>query len=184
MTPTNHSSNKSSASQSLDSVVPRKRKKVLAIASPGGHWIQLNKICQPLESRFEVVYVTPAAAYSSAKSEPTDSKKSQPGNRRLLQITDASADSKWHLIPLVFQLLWIFIRERPSAIISTGAAPGAIAILLARFLPIRTIWVDSIANVSRLSRSGRLVSRHADRVITQWKHLSDDKTIFYRGSIL
>ncbi len=151
-----------------------KKHKVLAIASPGGHWIQLNKICNPLEDRFDMVYVTPGAQYTSAVKN----------SRRTLTISDASADSKHKLIPLAFQLLWIFIKERPTAIISTGAAPGAIAFLMAKFLPIKTIWVDSIANVSQLSRSGRMVQKHADMVITQWELLSDGENIIYKGSIL
>lgn len=149
------------------------KQKVLAIASPGGHWIQLNKICNPLEKQFDLVYVTPGAQYSSANKS----------TRKVLTISDASADSKLKLIPLAFQLLYIFITERPTAIISTGAAPGAIAFLLAKFLPIKTIWVDSIANVSQLSRSGRMVKKHADKVITQWKPLSDSE-VTYVGSIL
>ena len=153
---------------------PQKKPKVLAIASPGGHWIQLNKICNPLDDRFEMVYVTPGAQYATKSKD----------SRKVLTITDASADSKHKLIPLAFQLLFIFIKERPTAIISTGAAPGAIAFLLARVLPIKTIWVDSIANVSQLSRSGRMVQKHADKVITQWQTLSDDKDIIFRGSIL
>ena len=149
------------------------KQKVLAIASPGGHWIQLNKICNPLETQFDMVYVTPGAQYSSVKS-----------SRKILNITDASATSKHKLIPLALQLLWIFIKERPTAIISTGAAPGAIAFLLAKFLSIKTIWVDSIANVSVLSRSARMVKNHADLVITQWQPLSDGKDVIYKGSIL
>jgi len=149
------------------------KKKVLAIASPGGHWIQLNKICAPLEEQFDIVYVTPAAQYSTQK----DSKK-------VLPIIDASASSKQKLIPLALQLLWIFIKERPSAIISTGAAPGAIAFLLAKFLPIKTIWVDSIANTTELSRSARMIKNHSDLVMTQWESLSDNQTVIHKGSIL
>jgi len=150
-----------------------KKQKILAIASPGGHWIQLNKICNPLEDKFDVVYVTPGAEYGNSKN-----------NKKVLSITDASATSKLKLIPLAFQLLLIFIKERPSAIISTGAAPGAIAFLLAKYLPIKTIWVDSIANVTQISRSGRMVLNHTNKIITQWEPLSDGKDIVYKGSIL
>jgi len=151
-----------------------KKQKILAIASPGGHWIQLNKICNPLEDRFNVVYVTPGAQYTSKIKK----------SRKVLNVTDASADSKLKLIPLALQLIWIFVKERPQAIISTGAAPGAIAFLIAKILPIKTIWVDSIANVSQLSRSARMIQKHADKVITQWEPLSDGENIIYKGSIL
>jgi len=150
-----------------------KKQKILAIASPGGHWIQLNKICNEMESRFDVVYATPGTRYGSQQSQ-----------RKIHNITDASADSKLKLIPLAFQLLWIMAKERPSAIISTGAAPGAIAFLLAKVLPIKTIWVDSIANVAKLSRSGEMVKNHANLVVTQWEPLSDGKKIHYQGSVL
>lgn len=151
-----------------------KKQKVLAIASPGGHWIQLNKICNPLEDRFDVVYVTPGSQYSSSEND----------KRKTINITDASASSKHKLIPLALQLLMLFIKERPTAIISTGAAPGAIAFLLAKFLPIKTIWVDSIANTAEISRSGRMVKKHADMIVTQWEPLSDGEKIMYQGSIL
>ncbi len=157
-----------------------KKQKVLAIASPGGHWIQLNKICNPLEDRFDMVYVTPGSQYSSAKKTAQANKSP----RKIINITDASATSKHKLIPLAFQLIMLFIKERPSAIISTGAAPGAIAFLLAKVLPIKTIWVDSIANTAEISRSGRMVKKHAEMVITQWEPLSDGKEIMYQGSIL
>lgn len=126
-----------------------------------------------MESRFDVVYATAGAQYNSQSSE-----------RKVHNILDASADSKLKLIPLALQLLLIMIKERPSAIISTGAAPGAIAVLIAKFLPIKTIWVDSIANVAKLSRSGEMVKNHANLVITQWEPLSDGKKVRYQGSVL
>ena len=152
-----------------------KKTKILAISSPGGHWIQLNKICNRLENQFDIVYATPRAQYKSS------AKKSK---RKIYNITDASADSKLNLIPVTFQILLILLRERPNTIISTGAAPGVMAILLGKFLPIKTIWVDSIANVKTLSRSGKMVKKHANLVLTQWESLSDNKTIHYRGSVL
>lgn len=152
-----------------------KKKKILAISSPGGHWIQLNKICNQLEDQCDVVYATPTADYTSSTKASA---------KKVYVITDASADSKLKLIPLTLNILFILIRERPNIIISTGAAPGVMAVLLCKFLPIKTIWIDSIANVKVLSRSGRMVKKHANLVVTQWEELSDNKHILYRGSVL
>ena len=33
-------------------------KKILAVASIGGHWVQLLRIARPLEERYEVVYMS------------------------------------------------------------------------------------------------------------------------------
>ena len=148
--------------------------KVLAISSPGGHWIQLNKICNKLELKQEIIYASPRSQYQLK----------QQNQRTVHNILDASADNKLTLIPLAFQLLYILLKERPKAIVSTGAAPGVVAVLLGKILRIRTIWIDSIANVQQLSRSARLIKAHATVVVTQWQPLSDDKTVFYKGSVL
>lgn len=148
--------------------------KVLAISSPGGHWIQLNKICNPLELKHEVIYASPRSQYQLKKTN----------GRKVFNILDASADNKLTLIPLAVQLFFILLKERPKVIISTGAAPGVIAILLGKVLRIKTVWIDSIANVQQLSRSARIIKSHANVVVTQWQPLSDNKTIFYRGSVL
>lgn len=152
-----------------------RKTKILAISSPGGHWIQLNKICNQLENQFDVVYATPRAHYKSSEKEP---------KKKVYSIMDASADSKLNLVPLTLQIAWILLRERPNTIISTGAAPGVMTVFLCKFLPIKTIWVDSIANVNVLSRSARMVKKHANIVVTQWQELSDEPHILYRGSIL
>lgn len=148
------------------------RKKILAISSPGGHWIQLTRICKELETKHDVVYAMPDRLF-----KPQSHQKVYP-------VIDVSADDKWKLIPCAFQILWILLRERPDAIISTGAAPGAVAILLGKLLRRRTIWVDSIANVKQISRAGRLVQKHADVFLTQWEHLSDNKRPQYQGAVL
>lgn len=148
------------------------KKKILAISSPGGHWIQLTRICADLEDKYDVVYAMPDSLFKPKK------------NQTIYSVVDVSADDKWKLIPCALQLLYIILRERPSAIISTGAAPGAIAILLGKLLRRRTIWVDSIANVKQISRAGRLVQKHADIFLTQWEHLSDGQRLQYQGSVL
>lgn len=149
--------------------------KLLAISSPGGHWIQLTRLCAGLEGRYQIVYAMPAALFNTAKTLH-DSK--------VYSVTDVSADDKWRLIPCSLQVLYILLKERPKAILSTGAAPGAIAIWLGSLLGIRTIWVDSIANVKQLSKAGRLAQKRADVFLTQWEHLSNGQNILYKGAVL
>ena len=146
--------------------------KLLAISSPGGHWIQLNRLCRQLENRYDIIYAMPDALFKPQQ------------NTRVYSIVDVSADDKWRLLPCALQVLYILLKERPKAILSTGAAPGAVAIGLGKLLGIRTIWVDSIANVKQLSRAGRLVQKHADVFLTQWQHLSDGQTVLFKGSVL
>jgi len=151
---------------------------LLAISSPGGHWIQLNRLSAGLEERYRVVYAMPAGLFTStslSEREPT---------RKVYSVMDVSADDKWRLIPCALQVLYILLKERPKAILSTGAAPGAVAIWLGSFLGIRTIWVDSIANVKQISRAGKLAQKRADVFLTQWEQLSDGQAIQYKGAVL
>jgi len=148
-------------------------KKILAISSPGGHWIQLNKICDGLQQRqtHQIIYAVPAALFKSKQ------------DKKLYNIIDVSADNKWKLLPCALQIFYILLKERPDTIISTGAAPGVLAMLLAKVLRINTIWVDSIANVKQISRSGQMVKKHVNVFLTQWQPLADD-IAQHRGAIL
>lgn len=149
-----------------------KQKKIFAISSPGGHWIQLTRLCNGLEGRNQIVYAMPDKLFKAKKDQTVYS------------VIDVSADDKWKLIPCALQISYILLKERPDTIISTGAAPGAVAIMLGKLFGIHTIWVDSIANVQKISRAGRMVQKRADIFLTQWPHLSNDDTIQYQGSVL
>ncbi len=149
------------------------KKKIIAISSPGGHWIELQRICKPLEDDFNIVYVNPNNEFTNSED---DSSKN-------ISIIDASAKTKFKLVILSFQLVKILLFNRPNYIISTGAAPGAIAVLLAKWLPCKTIWIDSIANTKELSLSGKLVKKHVNIFLTQWENLVDDK-IMFKGALL
>ncbi len=99
-------------------------------------------------------------------------------------VPDANRWNRLKLVWLAFRLLLILLRERPDVIVTTGAAPGLLALQLGRLLKIRGCWVDSLANVDRLSLSGRLAVGHAALFLTQWPHLANDEEgVEYAGSV-
>jgi hypothetical protein len=69
-------------------------------------------------------------------------------------------------------------------VVSTGAAPGYVALRIAHVLRAQTIWLDSIANIAELSLSGAKVGRYADLWLTQWPHLAGPQGPYYAGSVL
>lgn len=146
--------------------------KILAVSSPGGHWVQLIRLTKEFENRHNVVYAVPFSLFKPESEANTYS------------ISDVSADDKWRLIPCALKVFYILLRERPDAVVSTGAAPGAVAVWLANHLGIRTIWIDSIANVREISRAGGLIKNHVDVFLTQWADLSDGEKVLFRGSVL
>lgn len=157
-----------------------RRTRVLAIASGGGHWVQLLRL-RPAFAGADVHYVTVRRGYEA------DLDRSPGGideGRRLFVIKDATRWDKLGLVQMALQLVWILLRVRPDVVISTGAAPGYFAIRLGRLLGARTLWLDSIANVEEISMTGRLVGRHADRWLTQWPHLAAPDGPDCRGAVL
>jgi hypothetical protein len=146
--------------------------KVLAVASSGGHWVQLRRVT-PAFAESEVVYVT-----------VLDSYRSQVPDNKFYSVKDATRWNKVGLVVLGLQLAWIILKERPDVVISTGAAPGYFAILLGRIFRAKTIWIDSMANIEELSMSGARVGRYADLWLTQWPHLARSEGPHYAGGVL
>ncbi|MEW6038503.1 MAG: UDP-N-acetylglucosamine--LPS N-acetylglucosamine transferase [Pseudomonadota bacterium] len=151
-----------------------KQPRILAVASGGGHWMQLMR----LRDAFLGGDMAFVATHFS------DYRKSIPPGARFYLVTDANKKDWLRGTLLICELFWIILRERPDVVISTGAAPGYFALRLGRLLGARTIWVDSIANVGRMSLSGRLVRRYADLWLTQWEHLARPKGPHYIGAVL
>jgi hypothetical protein len=106
-------------------------------------------------------------------------------NSKVFLVRDASRTDKLGLVILAIQLLRIIVTLRPSAVVTTGAAPGVIALRIAKLFGARTVWVDSIANVEEVSLSGLLARKHADLWLTQWPHLVEKYDgLQFRGSVL
>ncbi len=148
------------------------KKRVLAVASSGGHWTQLLRIVPAFDAD-DIAYVTVLPAYRSSVAQ-----------NRFYVVKDATRWNKLHMVICALQIAWILFKERPQIVISTGAAPGYFALLLGRLFGARTIWVDSIANADHISMAGRRVGPHADLWLTQWPHLARPEGPHYGGAVL
>lgn len=146
-------------------------KKIIAAASIGGHWVQLLRIVRPLEVHYEVVYMC-----THPKCQ------SMVGNCRFHTIQDFNRWDAWKMIPAFFRIMGILMRERPVAIVTTGAAPGLLVVLSGRLAGVKSIWVDSVANVQTMSACGKLARKFADHVYTQWPELTTEQ-VHYAGNI-
>lgn len=148
-------------------------KKILGVASGGGHWVQLRRLAPAFEGG-RCHFATVHAQYAD----------DVPQAEGFHVLRDATRWDRWGLVVLMFQLFWLVFRLRPDVIVSTGAAPGYLAIRLGRLFGARTIWIDSVANVEELSLSGRRIGPHADLWLTQWPHLAREAGPQYIGSVI
>jgi UDP-N-acetylglucosamine:LPS N-acetylglucosamine transferase len=146
--------------------------RVLAIASGGGHWVQLLRL-RPAWDGCAVAYATVHAA--SAGEVP---------GARFFSFVDASRAHPFSFAKVLFQMIGIVARVRPQVIVTTGSAPALLAILLGRLIGARTLWIDSIANSERMSSSGEIGRKIAHQCVTQWPQLVASPRPGYWGSVL
>lgn len=155
--------------------------RVLAIASAGGHWVQLQRL-RPAWDGCKVTYVTTQEGYRAGViADAADRGQREP---TYFVVPDAN---RWQKFRLIWQLLLvtiIIIRSRPDAVISTGAAPGYFALRIGKLIGARTLWIDSIANADELSWSGQKIGTHCDLWLTQWSHLTKEGGPNYHGSVI
>jgi UDP-N-acetylglucosamine:LPS N-acetylglucosamine transferase len=146
--------------------------KILAIASIGGHWIQLLRLMPAFKDQ-EVTFISTMASFAGTVS-----------GHKFYTVPDANRSNKFDLFKCALAVSWIvFFKIRPNVIITTGAAPGLIGLVAGKVIGAKTIWIDSIANVDKLSMSGSIALKIADRVYTQWEHLATSK-VTYSGNVL
>lgn len=92
-------------------------KKVLLVASHGGHWVQMRKIAVAFDG-MNVHYLSTTRDVESEISPAP-----------LVTVKDANLTDKFGLVPMALKVLWIILKLRPDIILSTGAAPGFLLLL-------------------------------------------------------
>ncbi|WP_101689931.1 oligosaccharide biosynthesis protein Alg14 [Dysgonomonas massiliensis] len=145
--------------------------KIFVIASAGGHWVQLLRL-SPAFGGDECIYASTKDSFQ--KFIP---------NNKFYCIKDFNRNNMLGILRTSLKLFQIIRKEKPKVIITTGAAPGLVSLFIGKLLSKKTVWIDSIANVEELSMSGKIASCFADRVYTQWAHLSNNK-IYFEGNVI
>lgn len=140
---------------------------VIALSSGGGHWEEL--CC--LARAFEGVNTMMVCAGEHAIGADAN-------------VRDANLNTPWQVLLAAIEIWCLVRRHRPTVIITTGAAPGALAILAGRFFKAKTLFIDSIANAEKPSLSARIVRRFATLTLSQWPDVSRKYDMGYAGSVL
>lgn len=159
----------------------KKTPHVMAIASGGGHWVQLCRLI-PAWDGCNVTYVTTTEGFRD-QVMATAKERGQPRPAYYV-VTEANRWQKLKLIRALLRTVFILLKVRPDVVITTGAAPGYFALRLGKILGCRTVWIDSIANAEALSLAGQKAGGHSDLWLTQWEHLASENGPRYEGAVL
>lgn len=147
-------------------------RRVLAIASAGGHWEQLM-LLRPAFASHECLYVTTLAGLPERS-----------GIAAFRLVRDCNADEKAAALICCAQLMRIIATFRPHRIVTTGAMPGLLALALGKMVGARGLWIDSVANVEELSAAGRMARRIAAQHLSQWPHVAQAAGTSFAGRVL
>ena len=155
-------------------MVKEKKIKICLTASAGGHLVQLLRLRKSWEG-FETFYVSTV--------EVVKDRLSQAG--QVYIVGECNREHPFHTVKVLWRCFRVILRERPGVVISTGAAPGFLMCFIARLFGAKIIWIDSIANVKRLSMSGKMIRPFCHLFLTQWEELQNvSKRIEYAGSVI
>ena len=138
------------------------RLKVCLAASAGGH---LNQLLSSEDAWKEEDF------FFVTTGEMVADRLSKRYNTQVHVLGESNREHPLKVFRVLLGCVRMLLKERPDVIISTGAAHGCLLCVLGRLTGAKVVWLDSIANVERLSLSGRIVRYFAHLFLVQWPEL-------------
>lgn len=140
--------------------------KVLFIASTGGHLSELLQL-KPLFSQYDFHLVT-------EKTKSTENFK----NAYKSKVDFLVYGTKSHLLSYMFKFpfniiksLFIFLKVKPAVVVTTGTHTAVPMCYIAKFFKKKVIFIETFANRTTPTSSGKMVYPIADKFIVQWEGL-------------
>lgn len=146
-------------------------KRILAVASAGGHWDQMMRLRGAFAGH-RVRFVTTRRGLAERAGVAAT------------VVPDCNRHQPLAAARCALQLGALIMRMRPDVIVTSGALPGLIAVALGRLVGARTLWIDSIANGEELSLSGRKARTLATHCISQWPNVAAQEGVEHWGAVL
>ena len=134
----------------------KRKPKVCCVSSSGGHWEQLQKL-QPLIDKYDGFMVTEKTQFEA------------PLARYFMKQTDL----KDKLMPLkmiwnALYAIWIWIKERPDFVITTGTMVAYPFYLLAVLFHKKFVFIETFGRANMATVAGKKMEKHSDLFIVQW----------------
>ena len=152
-----------------------KKKKICLISSSGGHFEQLLML-KKLSKNNDIFIVTEKTKYNK------DDKKI---NYYVNQVNRKEMLFTIKMVLIFIKSLYIFIKEKPDVIISTGVLASIPMLIIGHIAKRKVIYIESFAKISSPTMTGKLVYKYklADRFYVQWESMLKfyPKAIFKGG---
>ena len=153
-----------------------KKKKVCLISSSGGHFEQLLML-KKLSNEYNVFVVTEKTKYNF-NDKKIDYYVSQVNRKEILFIIK--------MILILIKSLYIFLKEKPDVIISTGVLATIPMLFIGHLFKKKIIYIESFAKISSPTMTGKMIyKKHiADQFYVQWESMLEFyPNAIYKGGI-
>ena len=140
----------------------RKNKKVCFISSSGGHLEQIKQL-KDVAAKYDHYYVLPK---NNSTKKFTEKKYLVGDFYRKNRVSFC-----FRFMITSVQQLFIFIKERPDIVITTGAGVVIPTCLYAHFFRKKLIYIESFARMKSLNKTAELLHKYADLFVVQWEDL-------------
>ncbi|MGR0331636.1 PssD/Cps14F family polysaccharide biosynthesis glycosyltransferase [Bacillus cereus] len=136
--------------------------KICFAASSGGHLEQLMML-HPMMKDHDSFILT----------EKTNYKFNSKGIKSydVIQINRREFSFFFKFIILVFQSIFILLKEKPDVVISTGALATVPMCLLAKLFKKKLIFIESFSKITSPTITGKLMYKYADLFLVQWEDM-------------
>lgn len=149
--------------------------KVCIVCSAGGHLTEILQIKESFE-KFSHFFIT-------FKREDTV----EFGKNENIYFVENPGRNMASFLKCLFQNFLILLKERPKAIISTGAGIAIPTCYLAKILlKTKIIFIESFCRIKEPSLSGKIIYPISDLFFVQWKRMLKKygKKAIYRGAVV
>ncbi len=138
--------------------------KVMFVASAGGHLSEILQL-EPLFKDYDVTIVTEKTPSTLKLKDRYDLKYVGYGSKQYMY-------KYIFIFPYnIIKSIYMILKYRPKVIITTGAHTGGIFVTVGRILGKKTIYIESMAKVEDLSKTGKFVYNIVDKFYVQWEDL-------------
>ncbi len=144
----------------------------MLIASPGGHFVQLSLLAEKFPEECLVIVGTYATKPKFMNGIDYE------------QVPDFNRNSFYMVFAAFWKSFKIIKKYKPQLVVTTGAAPGLVMLIISRILGIQSVWIDSLANSRKLSLSGNIARKIGGIVLSQWEHVASDSGVLYKGRVI
>lgn len=151
-------------------------KKICLISSSGGHFEQLLML-RKLGEKNSIFVVTEKTKYN---------KNDKKINYFVMQVNRKEPLLIFKMIGILFKSIFIFLKEKPDVVISTGVLASIPMLFIAHIFHKKVIYIESFAKINSPTMTGNLIynKKIADQFYVQWESmLKFYPDAIYKGGI-